>query len=728
MRYGLMRTKNLNKGLIAVLLICLIALPVWAGDVVASGYGKTIEEAKQNALSELMKTVFPVLVTGETTVSMTQSTQSFSSQSGSTAYGLLYSVEYEEFRLSSAEAKTERYGYHAILRDNVPTVSWYEKKAEEAKKDAESFYLMYTSADSSALERRRDLLIEVLGAYTEYENFQYVLLKLGHRIPDLDLGKTKNVIQYEYENVLIEISNYLMSDKSYDIELKAQGIMSLLEQNVQDMEQLAESKAESLRQQELLNQAAIQEQMDRIRSTINGTGKVYSDYKTLDYFDTMFGDLLSAISEFNTAGSRYDEMVAAENDRIDKAIEEEAEAIRNRAYRTAQLSNGVPIADAKNEREKEVSQMKSEREEERSRILQFIDSQMQPLIQDAYDRIASLVTQIEESAFVAKVSDGSLVVESVRYDGKDYSWKFTLTSTFFNRGRFQQYNKATSMFTVNLSLPYSKVTGDSAKPDVSSSAYLDRVDAYQSLLKSMDYWKGSNDIVLDLSVHLTAGSFDVSVKAMRMALNGSDFEVRPESSKKFTVKYPDLSIRSVSGYKWLKTSRALSGLTSSKSAASSGYVSDTASSQNSSNLPYYVRNLTDPIHIKAFGGAGFGTEEDDWNIIAGAEVYKQFGSFGVGLSPFVRTANDYGLLCGVDLMLIFNPFLMNSELKSYYESGYNEDFDSFIDFKIGVGKAGLDIKAELVFEFFQKYSLTIGLISNYTFGLQFTLLAGYKFR
>lgn len=728
MRSGLMRMKNLNKGLIAVLLICLIALPVWAGDVVASGYGKTIDEAKQNALSELMKTVFPVLVTGETAVSMTQSTQSFSSQSGSTAYGLLYSVEYEEFKLSSTEAKTERYGYHAILRDNALTVSWYEKKAEEAKKDAESFYLMYTSADSSALERRRDLLIEVLGAYTEYENFQYVLLKLGHRIPDLDLGKTKNVIQYEYENVLVEISNYLMSDKSYDIELKAQGIMSLLEQNVQDMEQLAESKAESLRQQELLNQAAIQEQMDRIRSTINGTGKVYSDYKTLDYFDTMFGDLLSAISEFNTAGSRYDEMVAAENDRIDKAIEEEAEAIRNRAYRTAQLSNGVPITDAKNEREKEVAQMKSEREEERTRILQFIDSQMQPLIQDAYDRIAALVTQIEESAFVAKVSDGSLVVESVRYDGKDYSWKFTLTSTFFDRGRFQQYNKATSMFTVNLSLPYSKVTGDSAKPDVSSSAYLDRVDAYQSLLKSMDYWKGSNDIVLDLSVHLAAGSFDVSVKAMRMALNGSDFEVKPESSKKFTVKYPDLSIRSVSGYKWLNTSRALSGLTSSKSATSSGYVSDTASSQTSSNLPYYVRNLTDPIHIRAFGGAGFGTDMDDWNIIAGAEVYKQFGSFGVGLSPFARTASTYGLLCGVDLMLIFNPFLLSSELKSYYESGYNEDFDSFIDFKIGVGKAGLDIKAELVFEFFQKYSLTIGLISNYTFGLQFTLLGGYKFR
>ena len=733
------------KRLVLTLFIALlIVFPIFTGDITATGFGNTINEAQENAKRSLAESIFPVLVSGTVSTSSSSSGKaSFSSESYSQVVGLLTFIEYEEVVLTNQQKKTSKYGYKAILRDDSSTVQQYSNKAREAKQNTEYYY---RKVPVGTINDKVENYKKTLSSYLEYSNYSTVLIKLGHSedVPELEIDKTYAILQEEYSSALTEQKNeldskessYLNSQSSLAEQVRRE-TEELIKQNEKDLAELKAQKNDALLQEQMLWEAKVQEMMNSfidasagVSSFKNATGADYDDLCTLG------DDVINAINNFNGICDDYEELIDSENKRIDKAITEESKAIRNRAYRTGQLSaDGKPVAAAVSSREAEVEAMKKEKEEERAKNISYIESNFHPLIQTGYDLIVSRISKLEETKFSDSISAGNLTVSYNNYDANVFSWSLTL-----------KHKKMTGLST-KLVLKYSDVTGESNPRSISDINYLNTVDTYVNLLRSGQFWN-NYDMNLNYSIRVEKDGFHLKIDSvqMRPGFNGDK-----AYTVSFTSDYPytlfiNLGIRNVSSYKWLKTSSKLSSLyekqadSSADSSDSNGInpllsrMSATDSSKNGSSSTSWVDSFFSHLRARLNTGITIALNESSDSskigFILSGDLFYGFDvgavSFGFGLSPYYWVVRDNIRLGGVDLLCVIDV-----GMKAIGLGKGTDDSSFYCDIRFGFEKGAIKLSTLVGIEF-DIFTTGLGLIytssNKYDLGLlKITLSVGFEF-
>jgi len=707
------------KRLIVILVVVfIVTIPVFSGDISATGFGNTADEAKENAKRSLAESIFPVIVSSSvSTTSSSSSKASFSAESYSQVVGLLVFVDYEEISLTSYQKKTSKYGYAAILRDNDSTVKQYVNKAKEAKQNTEYYYQKTTSGN---INEKVENYKKALSSYLEYSNYSTVLTRLGHgdEVPELGIDKTYNILQEEFSSALIEQKNNLdaFGNQSNLVAQARKENEERIKQNEKDLADLKAQKNEALLQEQMLWEAKVQEMMNSFVEATAGIA-VSTVVSAADYddFSSMCDDVIKAIKNFNGICDDYEEMINSENRRIDKAIADEAQAIRNRAYRAGQLSNGKPVAAAIAAREEEVDAMKKEQEENRANNISYIEANFHPIIQTGYDLIVSSISKLEETRFVDSLSDGNLTVIYDNYDAGELSWNMILN------------HKKLSGISSQFVLRYANVTGDS-NPDINDDNYLNNVDAYLKLLRNGQFWN-NNDIVIHYSVTVKKTGFQISVDSASLQLNTSgNKKIDLALSGDNHFKSQNLEIWNVSSYDWLKSSSRLTSLyTKNEATAVSGSsypaTSTTSSRTTASGSTTTVNkgfaswfslslraNMGLTIELKDLedSGSGSKTYTGDAGFLMSFDFYLKYGSgsFGIGVSPFFWGPGDESYYAGLNLLFVVNYSALFPQLTF---------LDCYSDIRIGFSKG----EANLIITFLglemsgiSSPSIGIGMISN----------------
>lgn len=670
----------MKKSIVVALLILLVSVPVLANDISAVGYGNTKEEADKVALQNLYGSIFPVFVTYTATTSTSSTSSSFSSEAVSQFFGELTGFSFEAVSVPEAEKRSYKYGSKVILKDNASNLLFLTTKIKEAKEEVNYYY---DKANTSAVEEKSNYLKKVLSSYLVFNNYKMVLIKLGHEqeIPEIGIDKTYNILQEEYNSALIDLENYYRNNQSGNNNRTTQELIALLSQNQEEQRIAQEKRNEALKQQQMLKEAELQEKKNQFIGSVIGSAVVVSGTSFEDFL-SMYNDVQNSIKEFNRICDEYESMIASENKRIDNAIKDEAAAIRNRPYRTGQIAeNGKPDSFAIEAREKDVSAMKDEKEKERVTIRRFIDSIMQPAIQDNYNLIISNVERISKTVFSDSVSKGGIKVKYNKYVLSDFAWNISVFSDYVSEIKH------------DINLYYKDLVGTNVgKESINDPVYLDNVDLYKLLLQTGDYWKSGNDIVIKFTVKVVQGGFLLIIDSLDLYTSGNSNPRRLVlTANKQINRSIKPEIRNISGYDWLKTSSVVSPLTATTANASTSTATTKASTSTTTASKGSTTNSSaksTSSSKSSFGLMGnIGLTFPGPGFVCSLDLYAKFGTgfFGLGISPTFWSTGEKAYLLGTDLLCVLD-----------YGAKKDKGFSFYSDFRIGFGKGGVSLSSTLL--------------------------------
>ena len=475
--------KRLSILFILVALVCsFLSAQV---TIEAEGSGKTVEEAKENARMNLAEKVFPGIVQSQTTVSVSDDTESYSSSySSKSSYTIV--GEFPGFDYSIVSSKKNNCVVKTQITGDATTLNFYSGKMDEEGESAESLYERYLEMDSSvSVTKRKEALQAVLNCYSLYGMYRNIIIKLGGTVSDEDiLPKTYTVLSYELESLINEEENELLrksSSESINLEV-TQRLAELQKAREENKKAIEEASAQAKEQRTLKLQQKITEY------TLSSVAENASLLDTADSLEIdSYKEYLEAVEtaqkDLAEISQMYTKLIAEQTAQIEASYNEESEAITTRAYPSAHLDlNGKPTADAKKLRENELNELRKEKDEEKTQIIETINSSMQREIRKRYQYYRTVIEALEEKTFNIQSSSNDISV-SAKYDGSSYRWILSF-----------KVNKPMSVQIDGIRLSYEKMTGfvipseeDERLAFVGSDEYTDTVDAYNKMFNTGNY-------------------------------------------------------------------------------------------------------------------------------------------------------------------------------------------------------------------------------------------------
>ena len=473
----------MKRSFLILVFIFLCSLIFPSVSIEAEGSGKTLEEAKENARIALAEKVFPGTVVVETTTATSDNNRGDYSSSFSQKSSYSIVGEFPCFDYIVLSSKKNKYVVSTRIVGDDTTLNFYANKLDEQKENVEEFYSRYISLDSevSATERRKALAL-VIEYYYYYNMYGNIILSLGGTTSDVDIPVTLAVLQVDYQSLLDEEQNELLTKSS--VSAITQEIRDELAKNEEAQEEYRKAQEEAKAQAELQRRLILDQKIADIVNRVDVStlqdsdsslgSESFSNY--LDVIGTANNSLLEACDE-------YDELVEEQSTAIYSSFEEEADAIRNRTYPLAHQADGKPTAYAESLREKEVDALWEEKLQEKKDAVDTINSKLGAEIQKRYDYLAEAVSQLEEKEFVYRSDEYEVSLASVpEYDGNDFCWRFDVAIP----------SLGTSSYTIKrVNLDYSTLTGTAVPEDKDeleefylSTEYQDTVETYTRLLQS----------------------------------------------------------------------------------------------------------------------------------------------------------------------------------------------------------------------------------------------------
>ena len=465
----------------AAVFALMISLSVFAEVVIeADGRGETFDEAKENAIIALAEKVFPNTVVTETGTETKDGdggySASFSQKSSRSVVGELPGID---CRIVSS--KRNSCTVSAEIRGDERTLAYYTDRLEEQKTSAEEFYERYTSLSSSeSATTRRKTLALVIEYYYYFNIYSNIILRLGGNPMDIDIPTTIAVLQVDYESLLAEEENELRTRSN--VSSITREIEEELQKNREAQEEYRKAQEESNAQAELQRKLILDQKISEIISS--GDTSSLEDVSSLINLEGL-SNYLDVIQSANyylaEASSQYDALVEEQTEYIEESFSEEAEAIRNRTYPLAYLSNGKPTETAKALREDEVSALREQKDREKEEALETINDKLCDEIQKRYNYLYEAISALSEKEFCVYSKNGEVRFSSTpTYDAYEYAWLFSI-----------QMDEPMAFSITGLSLTYTDLTGkkiptDSAefKAFYSSAEYQDTVETYDKLLNN----------------------------------------------------------------------------------------------------------------------------------------------------------------------------------------------------------------------------------------------------
>lgn len=459
----------MRKFWVLILLLVLVVAPLFSVDLSSEGIGKTVDEARLDALENLCIYIFGTNVVTETVVTSTASSSSsdsfgtYSSRSTGVSFGNLVGVEYSE------EKKVNKgYSVTATIPDSC--YSLYEQRLNESIKTVKSVY----GQELTSIEAKKTRFLNLLSALTEYSNCRQVLFRMLHDtpIPELDLDITFQSVSIEYQSLLIEEANEL--NKSMESgEYYTSEVVKLLAENQAKQIEIAAKNNEALVQAEMQRIANINDQI----SAILGDGVVNKPLSVnTSSFSVLMDELNRSIDNYNNISGQYDSLLSKEKEKIDKAYKANRNALENKSYKIAELQDGKPTSAALKYRQSELDELEKKYKEDTSETEKLITDSFKGSIQSAYDRYETLVKKIQGTTFDVFLSDGDFVLKKKEYRGEECYWPFALSSS-----------KYSFLNIPELRIYYKDMTG---KAPVKNSSDKGKYEEYTLMVEKLDdYFK-----------------------------------------------------------------------------------------------------------------------------------------------------------------------------------------------------------------------------------------------
>lgn len=546
----------MKRIIVTVFLILLIYSVGFASVMIeAEGNGKTLEEAKENARVALAEKVFPGTIVVETTTASSDSSSGNYSSSFSQKSSYSIVGEFPGFDYTVVSSKKNKYVVSTRIVGDTATLNFYANKLDEQKENVEEFYSRYISLDSdvSATERRKALAL-VIEYYYYYNMYSNIILSLGGTTTDVDIPVNLAILQVDYQSLLDEEENELLTKSS--VNAITQEIKEELAKNAEAQEEYRKAHEEARVQLELQRRLILDQ---KITDIVNNANSIAFDnidiYSGLESYASYIEVIKSADTSFVEACEEYDKLIKEQTDSVEKAFNEEAEAIRNRTYPRAYLdATGKPTEWAKEQRETEVNELREEKNKEKEEAVSTINAKLCSEIQKRYNYLEEAIALFEEKKFCVSSTTGDVSVNSVPvYDGSSFCWRLSVS---FGEPIFLTINGIELKYSV---LSGKKIPTQKAKLStfISSSEYTDTVDLYDKLF-TLEEYEFSVSFKIDLSL---SGIMKIIPLIM---------DIRFADGKEITVSFGgehildatiDLNCTNYLSYSWLKKGKAGKELT-----------------------------------------------------------------------------------------------------------------------------------------------------------------------
>ena len=454
-----------SRALVLILIICFAAVMPLFSSVEASSYGTTEQEAKDNAYKSLCANIF-----GENIYVKSERSTSADGKTSDRSYkedvsSVMYSSPLDGVKY---DVKIDGGVYKCTASLPDESIGKYLKYVNDAKMSLDS---IYNEKQESDLNRYGNLLI----AMKRYEDYKKVALALGastDSIPSVDIPETMLSLFDKYESALIGEQNELVIKKREASDGAINDILKQIEQNKQNIEKVNQEKKARTEQELAAKKAALEAIIEASRALYERTTIVtYSSN-----LEEVIKEINKAIGSYNNIANKYDELLYKNVSEIDQATDIEIEAIRNRKYRTAELSlSGEPIAEAKAIRDREIETYKAEKAKEKSDTIKLIQDGLAESTQGAYDDASAVIMDYEKMLLTFNSSTDTLKVKRDVYDGDDCSWTFHPYLLIDNE----------KIETPSIKIYYTALSGKN--PVKGNSDYNDDVDRIEQLLDSGIY-------------------------------------------------------------------------------------------------------------------------------------------------------------------------------------------------------------------------------------------------
>lgn len=675
-----------SKAFALILIICAVTIMPLFSSIEAASYGVTEQESKDNAYKALCSLIF-----GENIYVKSESSTSASSSSSDRSYKEDVSAIMNSSALTGVQYRVEkennRYKCIATLSDSYK--GFYLSRVRDAKKSLES---IYNENQESESKRYENLLL----AMKSYEDYKKVALALGvspDDIPSVDIPETMLSLLDKYESALIGEQNELVIKKKAASDDAVNEITKQLEINRSNIQKINEEKKARTEQ-------ALEAKKATLEAVLESSKALYNNKFVFTYSSNLsevIKEIDKAINNYNDIANRYDDILYKNVSEIDNATEIEVEAIKNRKYRTAELSlSGEPIAEAKAIRDEEIETYKAEKTKERQDTIKLIQSGLAPSIQEAYDEASSVILNYEKKNMVFNSSTDTLKVDRDIYDGNDCSWIFH-PYLIINDEKIE---------TPTLKVYYKALSGKD--PVKGNSDYNDDVDRIEQLLDSGIY---DFEVTCSLVVDAYGGVYRLYLQNISLyEFTAGERELKKGiTAKGELIKEVELgTIMHSADYSFLDTESAFN----SKADAINKEVESAKVAEEEKEKAIQAKENSRSA-IKEASLNYYGT---DRRIIFGIR-----GGFGYG--PVIQNVNVnllqlYGAL-DIEYLLLENVYITASPFIDggiyYYSVKDSNKYESYLANK----SAPMHIGVALGFGFIT--SLNSNVIDSFSFGTRFTI-------
>ena len=420
---------RIERKLLVFLLIFLVSFQIGARSISIHGYGNSAEEARYNASVELNRYIF-----GEHVISLSEVEtedngkdivsdtfkESISISTDGELIGVLYS---NAVGTVGDESVYGKYKVTASIPESHS--SMYAEKLSVTAKSIDAIYLQTTGTIEANKAKLLNLMLEI----QKYDNLRQVAIVLGLNpleIVSYEAPVTYQSVSTELQSILIDQETSITNEK-----LSQRDQFAIIELNAKL--EANRKEQESLKEQQELNSKIAQERalysiQERVASVVNNSA--FENFKTNDgqvslSAESLIEDILEAQVAWNALYAEYQALLDQEYNRIENNLKVELEALANKAYRTAEMSNGKPIERAVEYRQQEIDELKSLKDKEKQKVEELINSGFSNVLKSSYEIFNTSVANLNNTEFVySSLKDE--VLYTFDYDGNECVWNFNL--------------------------------------------------------------------------------------------------------------------------------------------------------------------------------------------------------------------------------------------------------------------------------------------------------------
>lgn len=405
----------------------LVSFQIGAKSISIHGYGNSTEEARYNASVELNRYIF-----GEHVISLSEVetedngrdivSDTFKESISISTDGDLIGVMYSN--AVSTVGDESIYGKYKVTA-SIPEAhsSMYAERLLVTAKSIDAIY----SQTTETIEAKKAKLLNLMLEIQKYDNLRQVAIVLGldpSEIVSYEAPVTYQSVSTELQSILIDqetsITNEKLSqrDQFAIIELNAK-----LDANRKEQEALREQQELNIK---IAQEMALQSIRERVNSVISNNAFRNSGLyveQVESSVNTLIEDVLIAQKSWNTLHTEYESMLEQEFSRIDSSLKAELEALENKAYRTAEMSNGKPIDRAVEYRLREIEDLKNQKRDEKKNVEELITSGFKGSLESSWATLNSCIEKLNSAEFVySSIWDG--ITYTFDYDGNNCVWNF----------------------------------------------------------------------------------------------------------------------------------------------------------------------------------------------------------------------------------------------------------------------------------------------------------------